>query len=414
MSNVSKLDRAPIILQNFFNNCIGTGDERALMDVVITDSFIKEVQEDSKGRAQVVDYLPAYDINFVFNTQKYRTFRVAAKFWDKALKTMKRMAETPVDLFVLDKGEENPMEQLLKSAIRGRYYRQAVVMQDLGVDFPVSVLFNNPVWEESLSGITDGDLAAIELRHGKLGSMLSEALKKVKANLNTIANDNTIIRDHNLYFSNFIDFNKRQLGVSLTRLGYKLTGDINDTQITPHKLEVANWSEIFTSEQAQQCLNRLNNVFANFNQYSMEYFQTEENEHPLRTYAVNHLFSRMWGQIMSMSEPVYFMDAEAMKHELESVAEEVLKEVLNSGVNPGLDLNSWKVWDYANPAEPKMVLDIGATMFTKYRNEFMDLLYSRLLTSGHTLIKPYGVKTVITDPAEIAARPIGDVRTETF
>lgn len=416
MSNVTQLNRAPIILQNFFLNCIGTHDGRQLVDVVITDSFIKEMIGDDKGRTRTIDRLPAYDINFVFDNQKYRTFRVPVKHWDKALKTMNRMASITDGSFVFEKGEQDPREQILVPTMQTHFYKQAVVMQDLGLDWPVANLMNNAEWEASLEGITDGELAAIELRFDKLGKMLSESLHKVKANLNVIANDNTIVRDHNLYYSTFIDFEKRQLAVSLTRMGYKLTGNATDDfQLTPHALEVEHWDEIFTSENSQMALSRLSRLFANFNQYSLDNFQTSETNNPLRLFAIQHLFAKMWGQIMPMSEPVYSMSAEALQPQIDLVKEDILKKTLDSCANPGLDLNSWKVYDYTNADEPTMVLEIGVELYKTYRNEFVDLVYTQLLESRHTLLRPHtGSKTVITDPAEIAARPIGDVQMERF
>ncbi len=50
------------------------------MDVIITDSMIKQQQANPKKQAlKTVDRIPAYDINYVMDDQKYHTYRVPAK-----------------------------------------------------------------------------------------------------------------------------------------------------------------------------------------------------------------------------------------------------------------------------------------------------------------------------------------------
>lgn len=413
--NSTKDQAAIVVLHDFFNNCINLQANQQLMDILITDSMIKEIQmnkDHSKG--QVVGYLPAKDINFIFTDNKYRTFRTSVKHWDQTIKTLKKYGQAKTDLPKLLEGEENPLTKLLVPTGKGRIYGQPVVMQDIGLDFHNSVLFSGDALNNELEGLYDGDLNEIEVKFAKVGKLISEALRTVKANLNILGNDPDIKRDHVLYYSTFIDFENKQLAVSLTRLGYRMTNTDEDVEITPYPLNVNNWVDIFTSDLSKQVLNRLDKIFAGINIYLKQHFVDLDNKHPIKQQVIQELFSKLWPQLMQAAEPVYSFVIDDMTHELEAVQEEILTVVGNSCAKPGLDIPSWKVYDYTNPQNPQFVVDIGIEFYEKYRQEFMELVYQKLLYSGHTLLKPYGKKTVITDPEDLAQHAVGSIRTERF
>jgi len=418
MSNVTAFETAPAILQSFFLNCVGSHDGRNLVDVLITDSFIKELvpNQNPNQRPRTVDRHEARDINFIFDNGKFRTFRVMAKHWDKTLKLVKRMAHAVDGPYEFQKGESDPREQLIFPAIQSHFFAQRVVMQDLGVDLPTSVLFNEDKFITDLEGVFDGDLTAIEKDFATLAKILNSALQRVRANISVIMNDMDVKRDHNLYYSNFIDFKQNHIYASLTKMSWRMTGNtIQDTQITPVKLEnLEAWNDIFSGVQSRTAIERLSKTFNEFNAFVDQKFNSDFGKPDLLESTIKGMFNGMWSQLMQMAEPIYTMDEKSLSTETDKAAEELLTEVGALEGKPGLDLNSWKAYDHTDADAPVFLKDFGIDLFAKYRNEFVDALYSNLLQSNHPLTKPYTVKSIITDPAEIAAVPIGSSRMERF
>lgn len=412
------------ILFDFFNRCIGTGDERQLVDVIVTDSSIKQVQAGQRqtedGRIEpmqkTVDRIPAYDINYVMSNEKYHTYRIPASKWEKVISLLKKMAYVQDQLgYEFAKGEEDPREQLfLEKLPNNQFYAQQMVMQDLGLDWPVSVLLAEMQFKGSET-FTNGDIEALETRFHKAGQMLNDAFHLVKRNLMVLHADKEIKRDHLLHYSNFIDFENHKVYASLSRFGWKLSGDNDaDFGIVPAKLDPKDWEATFTSEASRTALMRLDTVFNGFNTYIDQHFQMSDADHELRTFTIKRLFAGAWNRVMKSSEMVYGMDLHALDAEVDVANEELMKEVIELDGKPGLDLNSWKAYDYTNADEPTLLKDFSPSLHEKYRQEFVQLMYTKLLTSGHSLLRPFSTKRVITDPAEIAEHKVGEVRTERF
>jgi len=404
------------ILHDFFMRCIGTGDERKLMDVIVTDSFIKQqVAIPQKQAMKTVDRLPSYDINYVMDDQNYHTYRVPAKHWESVISLLKRMAYAPDQLgYEFKKGEEDPREQLFIDKLpNNQFYAQQTVMQDLGLDWPVSVLLAETKFSGSES-FTNGDLEALETRFERAGQLLGEAFHLVKRNLMVLHHDKTIKRDHILHYANFIDFASRKVHPSLNRFSWKLTGEDTDFDLVPKALVVADWEDTFTSEQSRTALLRLNTAFNGFNTFVDQHFEIKEDDHELRAFTIKRLFDGAWPNVMKSSELVYSIEREAVEGEVASANEALLKEVIELSGVPGLDLNSWKAYDYTNADEPTLLKDFSPSLHEKYRQEFVGIMYQALLTSGHTLLRPFSTKRVITDPEEIAEHKVGEIRTERF
>lgn len=411
--------RETLIINDFFTLCIPQDENKVLMDIVVTPSFIKEYHNSNKqNQRRIVDALPAKDINIIYGNQKYRTYRVVAKEWDRVIKTMSILA-TPYDPdkeVDLEKVPTSPFELILETptqqtgAENPTYYAQPTIMQDLGVDWPVSVLTadNSAYWGD----LTDGDFARLEDRFEVLAKLFRNCAQAVKANLNVLVNDATIVRNHNLHFSHFIDFENSELASSLTRMGYKVKpGDKEEYSITPIKLDPKDWQEVFTSETSRRVVERLSVVFTGLNDYISLHLKDDKLRHPALREMAHQMLNNIWSMIMPMSEPVYSMNEPALGKELDEAMEEVLSVAVSSTDNPGLDINSWKIYDYTDIENPTFVLDISnGPVLEQFRPEFMTLLYSKMLRSQHKLIKPYVTKTLITDPEEIKARPIGDVK----
>lgn len=416
MSQAANSQITTTILFDFFNRCIGTGDQRQLVDVIITDSMIKQQQANPKKQAlKTVDRIPAYDINYVMDDQKYHTYRVPAKLWEKTISLLKKMTYANELGYDFKEGEEDPRLQLfLENLPNNQFYAQQCVMQDLGLDWPVSVLLE----QMKLNGpetYTNGDIEALEDRFHKAGTMLADAFRLVKRNLQVLHVDTTIKRDHLLHFACFIDFENRKVYPSLNRFGWKLSGDKDaDFGLVPAKLNPADWEEIFTSENARTALVRLNSAFNGFNTFVDQHFQIAEDDHDLRKFTIKRLFDGAWPNVMKTSDLVYSIELKDVKDEVDTANEELLKEVIEMPGKPGLDLTSWKVYDYTDNDQPTLIKDLSPSLHEKYRQEFVGLMYQVLLTSGHSLLRPFSTKRVITDPAELAEHKVGAVRTERF
>lgn len=411
MSLDAKLNHDVSILQQYFDKFIGTQNETGLVDVVVTDSMIKEMQVLANNKQQICGYLEAKDINFVLSNGKYRTYRVPAKQWDKTISTMKQMVADDFDLLTAQiDGFIKPEEAVLKPAINNRWYGQAVVMQYLGCEWPVSVLFASDEFVAQYEGITDGEMAGLELKFEKLGGQIADVLKRVKANLIVLSNDPDRPADHNLYYANFIDFDKKQIGVSLTKRGYLKPTE--DEAIVPEQFNLDDWAS--ASTYSADALNRMAHIWKGVNQYIVDNFSVDADTHPVKRFMIERMFTSIWGQLMPMAEPVYTMRIDAFGKELDDAMESILQVVADSCNTPGLDLTSWKVYDYTNVDEPVYVTSVEDMIFDKYVNEFAMFLYQRLLNSRHPLVRPYSVKKVITDADDLAAHAIGSVRTERF
>lgn len=417
MSQAAVPNSVITILHDFFMRCIGTGDERKLMDVIVTDSVIKQqVAIPQKQALKTVDRIPSYDINYVMDNQKYHTYRVPAKHWEATIAILKRMAYAPDQLgYEFKKGEEDPREKLfLDNLPSNQFYAQQTVMQDLGLDWPVSVLLAEIKFRGSET-FTNGDLEALEERFHRAGELLGQGFHLVKRNLMVLAHDKTIKRDHILHYANFIDFANRKVYPSLNRFGWKLTGDKDvDFDLVPKALVTAEWEEIFTSDEARTALLRLNTAFNGFNTYVDQHFEIKEDDHELRAFTIKRLFDGAWPNVMKSSELVYSIDRDAVEPEVTIANEALLKEVIELAGVPGLDLNSWKAYDYTNADEPTLLKDFSPSLHDKYRQEFVGIMYQVLLTSGHPLLRPFATKRVITDPEEIAEHKVGEVRAERF
>jgi len=419
MSNVITLkaavDHQPaqLAFARFFDSCIGTHDDRSVLDVIITDSLIREFTYVGE-KARVINHVKAYDVNFVFSNGKYRTFRVFQQHWSKVVALVKEMSTPGLDVATLQTEIQDPRFWEIKPTNAANHYGQAFAMQDLGCDYPISVLYS-PEAEEYWKGVTDGDFAELEARFDKLAGTYHDSAKRVKANIVTLINDTTIVRNHNLFFSHFIDFDKRQLAVSLSRLEYKVDpNNEEEFQLTPAPYKEGDLDDVITGELGRQCLKRLTTAFNSFNEYAEKYFPKNVEQHPALTLIEDLLFKRMWSQIMPMSEQVYDMRADSMVKELDTEVEALLQHIKTVSAQPGLDMSSLKVWDYTDDKNPTMVEDIGAGYMLQFRPEFVKLITNRLAVMRHPLCRPHAVMKLVTDPKEIAARPIGDVRTESF
>lgn len=419
------------ILHDFFNKCVGTGDNRMIVDVVVTDSMIKQVHVNSdRSQAKTVDRIEAKDVNYVFDDLTYRTFRIVAKNWDKTISVLKRLAN-PVDdetieaLMETDPAKaqrlikqrdadtaEDPRNAVLVSPVKNHIYLQPVIMQDLGVDFHITTL--DVTGENFFGDLTDGDIIGLEEHFAKAGTMLSAAFNKVKSNLVILGNVGAIKRDHILHYSTFIDFDTHNVAVSLNRFDAKLTGSDDDFGIKPTKLVIEDWFDVFADDHSRAVLHRLNTVFGAYNDYVNSKLSVKESDPEARKYLIEKLFKGAWAKVMKSSELVYTMEEQFLRPEIEEASEKLLAEVEALKGDVKLDLTSLKAFDWTNPEEPVFVKDFSEELHKAYRQEFVQLFTNSLLYSGHELLKPYGVKTVITDPADIAAVPLGAVRTEAF
>lgn len=415
MSNVTPLhpvvdhSEARMAFNNFFVGCVGTGDDRLLLDVVITDSLIKEFKPEGEQR-RLVDNHKAFDVNFVFGNSRYRTFRVFAEHWNKVIKMVKDLTNYSGELEMPD----DPRHWITTPKNKAHHYQQQVVMQDLGVDFHISTL-DSPESTEYWQGVTDGDFTRMEDKFDSLSKTYTDAAKRVKANIETLITDTTIVRNHNLFFSHFIDFDKRHLAVSLTRLNYKVNPDNpSDFELDPKSLVADDFKDVIVSPLGVKCLERLETAFSNFNAFVDVNFSKDENQHPALTLMEDLLFKRMWSQIMPMAEQVYDMRADSMPEEVKAETEALLQHIKELSENPGLDLTSYKVWDYTDADNSTLVTDLGTNYLLNFRPEFVKLIINNLNVMRHPLCRPHAVMKLVTDKDEIKARPIGDVKTERF
>jgi len=407
MSNVTSLNTPTTVLHDFFVACIGTGDSRNLMDVIITDSLVKKLKANPDGRgAKTIDRVEAKDVNYVFDNGTYRTFRIVAKNWDKTISILKRFAAG-----TNKETDEDPRQELLLADINGQFYQQQVVMQDLGLDFPVSVLLAE---ENNFPDLNDGDIAALELQFEKAGSLLSAAFKQTKSNLLILGNDKDVKRDHIMHYTTFIDFDKRTVAASLNKFDYKLDGDKEkDFNMTPKELDVEEFKDIFTSDMGRSALLRLSTIFTSYNNYVVDKFAKHKHSDS-SNYIIDMLFKGVWGNVMKSSDLVYSLDKAALTTEIEEACEKVLTIVADLGPNVKMDLNSLKAYDWSDTTNPVFVKDISPELHEVYRQEFVGMIMSSLLYTQHDSLKPYGIKKVITDEADIAAIPVGSVRASTF
>lgn len=109
---------------------------------------------------------------------------------------------------------------------------------------------------------------------------------------------------------------------------------------------------------------------------------------------------------------LYQMNPSDVKGYVEKVANDIVTALNNHGGNIGLDLNSWKVWQYSDNGMPPVPLvteelNVRKNVFDIHVDRFMDILRSYLYTLKSPYIRPYA-NVVLADKSD--GIPIGSIR----
>lgn len=266
------------------------------------------------------------------------------------------------------------------------------------------------------TNVTTGDIEYIDNQFLKVSNKFTDISKRIKASCAIIDADVHACKDHDLYFAFYTEnYLKEQasddfhIGACLTKAYPHLAGNTLIINAKEMDLDALGFEPHTPSYMAAQNIER---TAAEFDATVKELYVYTEKYPDLKGY-IQEGITQIYMLISNHTEMVYRFNMEDGRDLVEKVANDLYAE-LSTRPNVGLDINSWKVWDYTNPEEPVLVkdLDYTSTILDDYTPTFIDALSVFLRDAGNPMIRPYAKLTQVTDPEEIAKNPIGSIRVE--
>lgn len=266
------------------------------------------------------------------------------------------------------------------------------------------------------TNVTTGDIEYIDNQFLKVSNKFKDIVKRIKASCAIIDADPKACKDHDLYFAFYTDnFRKSKssedfrIGACLTKAYPHLAGntliinskemDVNDLGFDPEG------SSYMAACNIEEAVKEFDGTVKDLTKYAEKYPDLEG--------YIDEGILQIYMLISNHTEMIYRFNMEDGRAAIEKVANEIYAE-LSTRPNVGLDINSWKVWDYTTPDEPVLVKDLNytETILDDYTPTFVDALSVFLRDAGNPMVRPYAKLTQITDEEDIAKTPIGSIRME--
>lgn len=251
------------------------------------------------------------------------------------------------------------------------------------------------------------DIINVDRKFSKLANIGTDMIKQIHANMKLIDADIETVKDHDLYFCFNIDKDNFKVQSSLTRIephlpeGGSIT--LNADPIDPSKFS-------YLSPLGRSAIETIIEATDRFNVATGEFLKIIDTADLLRTHGED-LLIKLYGQLVGAGHMLYKFQYNAAKEMVEGVANDILDRLSKLDGQPGLDINSWKVWDYTDPTAPVKVdgVDFEEDIYNRYTESFVVALYGYLITLSTPLLRPYSKITKVSEE-DIQKHAIGSIR----
>jgi hypothetical protein len=266
----------------------------------------------------------------------------------------------------------------------------------LPIEYPMS-FYQTPMFEKDpMEGLVNGDFIAVENLTEKLKLTISNKLGLATLKANVLVNAD-IEKDHDLYLAFKAIDNFKHLNVTLDKVYPKLPEN-GQISLGEDPTTIFEWNG--KDKKVLVAVKQINNYRNQINR-EIDGVRAIISQHPviqavfddkLKTilYAASHFTKRIYGFGIGYGKAL-----------VQEVANDVIRKLTAksaTGVNIGLDLNSWIVWEYKPGVPPERIteedLDFVNTLFNRYTEGFIEALYAFLINLGNPLIKPYDYREV--------------------
>ncbi|EJI5696466.1 hypothetical protein NFI00_000169 [Salmonella enterica] len=272
---------------------------------------------------------------------------------------------------------------------------------------PESVFTQEEPLANAFEGLHSGDFHHIDLRFQKVANITTDTIRQIRANLTLIANDMNTVKDHDLYFGFFIDKDNFKLAPALSRIEPHLpeggTFTLEQQPLNPADFAYLTSLGQTAIETIQRAVDRLNQA--------IQGFFKEADRHPLLLAHAEDMITTTFVMLTQAGHMVYTFTYEGGKTMVDALANDILDRLSKLDGVVGLDINSWRVWDYTNPADPVRVneLDFESEIYNRYTDSFVTALYGYLITLTTPLLRPYSRREAVA-PEHVKDHAIGSIR----
>lgn len=267
------------------------------------------------------------------------------------------------------------------------------------------------VTESSLAtafeGLNSGDIHHIDLRFKKVANITTDVIRQIRANLALISNDLNTVKDHDLYFGFFINKDTFELSPSLSRIEPMLP-EGGTFVLEQQPLNPADFA--YLGALGQTGITTISNAVNRLNQ-AIKGFLVEADRHPLLLEYAEDLITQTFVMLTQAGHMVYTFTYEGGKEKIDNLANDILGRLAGLPGVVGLDINSWRVWDYTNINEPVRLTepDFEGEIFNRYTDSFVTALYNYLITLQTPLLRPYSRREAVA-PEKVGEHAVGSIR----
>lgn len=258
-----------------------------------------------------------------------------------------------------------------------------------------------------LDGLYDGDIHRLEKEFNKVANITSETIKQINANLRLIAMDKGVVKNHDLYFGFYIAKDAYRIAPSLTRIEPHLP-EGGELVIEQQPLKAEDWTHLEgvgfgCVDHIIKAGNKLNAALAEF--------EDMPGRHPIITGMAKDMLHGAMVMLTQAGHMVYRYKYEADKETVDNLTNDILTRLAALPGVIGLDLNSWRVWDYTDIANPVRVdsIDLEGEIYNRYIDSFVEALYNHMVTLNSPLLRPYSTREAVK-PENIGDHALGSIR----
>lgn len=274
------------------------------------------------------------------------------------------------------------------------------------IELPLSVMEAEVNYPE-FDGLFNGDLKHIDLRFKKFASVMKDGINQIQANFRVIEGDINIKRDHDLYFAFGTDIDTTRIYACLTKVPAHLQGK----EMVINNKPVDQTDFVDFSPMGRHAVQTITGVADSLNERLNSYVEEASKNPALKEYAME-MVKATFVMLGQTSHHIYKFSAEDGKELIESKANEILLALASmKDIRPGLDLNSWHLYDYTDASEPVRVRDVKVIedLMDNYTPSFVDALYSHMLNIADPLLRPYA-KIIPVAEENIKDHAVGSIR----
>ena len=235
--------------------------------------------------------------------------------------------------------------------------------------------------------LESGDFLRADASFTKVANLLKDVTKQINANLKLIAADPRIKNAHELIFSCAVDTTHYQAKPALDKV-HPLLPEGGKLVLEQRPIVIEEWAAYpgLTTTSVTTivgAVGRLNSAIAEF--------MAHGEKDPLLAVYVKDLMNAATIQITNAWQPVYNFKQEEGKELIDEVANKLLTELGELPGVPGMDLNSWQTYNYADLENPVKYegVDYYQSIACKYTESFVRELYNYLMGTQSPLLRPY-------------------------